>query len=364
MIIKNLKLIGFRNLENFQVSFSKNKNLIYGLNGAGKTSILEAIFLPGFGKSFLNVKKSEIVNDHANFFSIRLSAVDHHNDGHNNDGYDNNGHDNNISAHYDKDKGKFTLLLNEKKSNIFEINKYLYPLLFSSSNYNLYIESKTHIRKLMDRFMFGIDSLYIHYLLSYNKALKQKNYLLKTKKNLDELSSWNKILSEMSEKVVGTRMKFIETLNTEIKNKFNRDLAITYRSSFAPISNTPDAADISQRFFFTQLEKLKQSEIIQKRSLRGVHLDRFDIRLNRKDLKFYSSGEKKINLLMLYIAFIQFFKRLKNEYPIFLVDDFDTAIDERNIDFLIENYPDLQVIATSVKKNDRFDRLIELRKEI
>ena len=217
---------------------------------------------------------------------------------------------------------------------------------------------------MMDRFMFGIDSLYIHYLLSYNKALKQKNYLLKTKQNLDELSSWNKILSEMSEKVVGTRMKFIETLNTEIKNKFNRDLAINYRSSFAPISNTPYSADISQQFFFTQLEKLKQSEIIQKRSLRGVHLDHFDIRLNRKDLKFYSSGEKKINLLMLYIAFIQFFKRLKNEYPVFLVDDFDTAIDERNIDFLIENYPDLQVIATSVKKNDRFDRLIELRKEI
>lgn len=354
MIIKNLKLIGFRNLENFQVSFSKNKNLIYGLNGAGKTSILEAIFLPGFGKSFLNVKKSEIVNDHADFFSIRLSAVDHHD----------NVHDNHINAHYAKDKGKFTLLLNEKKSNIFEINKYLYPLLFSSSNYNLYIESKTHIRKLMDRFMFGIDSLYIHYLLSYNKALKQKNYLLKTKQNLDELSSWNKILSEMSEKVVGTRMKFIETLNTEIKNKFNRDLAINYRSSLTPISNTPDSADISQRFFFTQLEKLKQAEIIQKRSLRGVHLDHFDIRLNRKDLKFYSSGEKKINLLMLYIAFIQFFKRLKNEYPVFLVDDFDTAIDERNIDFLIENYPDLQVIATSVKKNDRFDRLIELRKEI
>jgi DNA replication and repair protein RecF len=230
----------------------------------------------------------------------------------------------------------------------------------------------------MDRFMFGIDSLYIHYLLSYNKALKQKNYLLKTKQNLDELSSWNKILSEMSEKVVGTRMKFVEKLNTEIKNKFNRDLTVHYRSSFTsnqtpspsptlPLPSTPAVwknTGISQHNFFMQLEKLKQSEMMQKRSLRGVHLDHFDIRLNRKDLRFYSSGEKKINLLMLYIAFIEYFKRLKNEYPVFLVDDYDTAIDEQNIEFLIENYPDLQVIATSVKKNDRFDRLIELRKEI
>jgi recombinational DNA repair ATPase RecF len=66
---------------------------------------------------------------------------------------------------------------------------------------------------------------------------------------------------------------------------------------------------------------------------------------------------------MLYIAFIELFKRQKNEYPVFLVDDFDTAIDVENIDFLIKNYPELQVIATSVNKNNGFNRLIELRKE-
>ncbi|MDQ1352402.1 MAG: replication and repair protein RecF, partial [Acidobacteriota bacterium] len=331
--------------------------LIHGLNGAGKTSILEAIFLPGFGKSFLNVKKSEIVNDSSDYFSIQLCTV--------NSGADPQclplpQHENLINSYYETQKGKFNLFLNEKKSNIFEINRYLYPLLFSSSNYNLYIESKTHIRKLIDRFIFGIDALYIHYLLSYNKALKQKNYLLKKKQNLDEIPSWNKILAEMSEKIVGTRMKFIEMLNTEIKNKFEKDLAINYSPSFTHISSI---TDISQGLLLNQLEKLQQSEIIQKRSLRGPHLDHFHIRLNRKDLKFYSSGEKKINLLMLYIAFIQLFKRLKNEYPVFLVDDFDTAIDDRNIDFLMENYPDLQVIATSVNKNDRFDHLIELKKE-
>lgn len=359
MIIKDLKIIGFRNLQNLQVSFCKNKNLIHGLNGAGKTSILEAIFLPGFGKSFLNVKKSEIVNDDSDNFSIQLCASSVGDDPHSecNPGRQ---HENIINSHYETKKGKFTLLLNDKKSNIFEINHYLYPLLFSSSNYNLYIESRTQIRKLMDRFMFGIDTLYIHFLLSYNKALKQKNYLLKKKQNLDEIPSWNKILSEMSEKIVAARMKFIEMLNTEIKNKFDKDLAIDYRPSFTHISNI---ADISQGFFLNQLEKLQQLEIIQKRSLRGPHLDHFAMLLNRKDLKFYSSGEKKINLLMWYIAFIQLYKRLKKEYPVFLVDDFDTAIDDRNIDFLIENYPDLQVIATSVNKNDRFDHLIELKKE-
>jgi recombinational DNA repair ATPase RecF len=54
---------------------------------------------------------------------------------------------------------------------------------------------------------------------------------------------------------------------------------------------------------------------------------------------------------------------LRAEYPVFLLDDFDTAIDAKNIDFLMKNYPEMQVIATSVAKNQDFDRLIELIKE-
>ncbi len=349
MIVKNLKISGFRNLKNFQVSLCKNKNLIHGNNGAGKTSILEAIFLLGFGKSFLNVKKSDILNDNSFQFTIHLSAVNAH------------GRQNSISALY---KENFFLFLNNKKSDIFEINNYLYPVFFSSSNYSLYIESKTHIRKLVDRFLFGINSLYIHYLLSYNRALRQKNYLLKTKHNIDEITSWNKIISEMSEKIIDIKMKFIAILNEEIGNKFDsdKDLQMKYTPSF-DIDTNRNEKNISKIRFFEQLEKRKSSEILYKRSLVGPHLDHFEMHLNNKNLKFYSSGEKKINLLKIYIAFIELFKGMKHKYPVFLMDDFDSAIDEKNIDFLIKNYPDLQVIATSVNKNNRFDQLIELRKE-
>ena len=95
----------------------------------------------------------------------------------------------------------------------------------------------------------------------------------------------------------------------------------------------------------------------------GPHLDRFSLFLDEKNLRFYSSGEKKINLLMLYISFIMLYKKEKKEYPVFLIDDYDTAIDRENIDFLMNHYPDMQIIATSVNKNSDFDQLIELIKE-
>jgi len=311
------------------------------MNGTGKTSILEAIFLPAFGKSFLSRKKAEMINTGSDEFIIRMTSV-------------NSNGANRLAAGY---KNRLSLYLNEKKTSIFEINNYLHPVFFSSSDYYLTIESKPHTRKMMDRFIFGVDSLYIRYILGYNRALKQKNYLLKTGRNISELRSWNKIISELSVKIVGIKMKFVERLNLEIKNKFDMPLTVGYRPSL----NIDQG--ISEAVFFQQLETLQQAELKYQRALKGPHLDGFDIRLHSKPLKFYSSGEKKIHLLMIYISFIELFKRIKKEYPVFLVDDFDTAIDDKNIGFLIENYPKMQVIATSVHKKNGFDKSIELKTE-
>ncbi|MCP4148624.1 MAG: AAA family ATPase [bacterium] len=345
LIVEEIKLNNFRNLENYSLSLAEKKNLIYGPNGAGKTSILEAIFLMAFGKSFLNVKKSEIVKESAQELSANLTIRSKFGQS-------------NLHCHY---KNSFTVNLNGKKSSILEINNYLYPVFFSSSNYNLYIESKTHIRKLTDRFIFGLDSLYLNTILRYNKGLRQKNYLLKTKQNFGQLSSWNKLLSELSENLIRIKMKFVEDLNNQIAGKFGKHLRVSYTPAF----QLQKDHSVNRESLFDQLEKIKQSEILYKRSLIGPHLDNFELYLEGKNLKFYSSGEKKIHLLMLYIAFIEQFKETKNDYPVFLVDDFDTAIDEKNIDFLMENYPEMQVIATStaVKGTNEFNRLIELRKE-
>ncbi len=341
MIIEKLKITGFRNIKALEVLFATTGNLIYGSNGAGKTSIMEAIFLMAFGKSFLNRKKSELINYQSDQFAIQLTAK-------------NDRCSNHISCHQ---KEKYSLLLNDKKSNIFEVNQYLFPVFFSSSDYNLYIENSPYTRKMMDRFIFGVNTLYIRHLLGYNRALKQKNFLLKTTRNKSELKSWNIIISESAAKLIGIKMWFIDALNLEIKHKFNNALEIEYRPSL----NVQEG--ISADAFYKQFETLTNKEVTYHRSLLGPHLDRFDLLLKKKPLGFYSSGEKKIHLLMIYISFIELFRKIKSEYPVFLVDDFDTAIDAKNISFLIDHYPEMQVIATSVNKNEHFAQLIHLEKE-
>jgi len=341
LILEDLSLQSFRNLNKENFRFSAKKNLIHGMNGVGKTSVLEAIFLMGFGRSFLNIKKSDMIQFTHNQFMVRSVVASQFGK-------------NDLSAIYDK---QFGLFVNDKKSGLVEMNKYLFPVYFSSANYNLQVESKPHLRKMINRFIFGVHPLYMHYILCYNKALKQKNYLLKNRKNQTELSCWNKIMSEMAEKIMETRFNFIDTLNKEIKNRFNNDLEVEYRPSL----KTP-CPPIKDRIY-QELEQIKARETQNCQSQIGPHLDNYHLKRSGKNLKFYSSGEKKINLLMIYIAFIEIFKNTKDEYPVFMVDDFDSAIDNRNINFLINNYPDMQIIATSVKKNNQFDRLIELKKE-
>lgn len=64
--------------------------------------------------------------------------------------------------------------------------------------------------------------------------------------------------------------------------------------------------------------------------------------------------------MMIYFSYIGFYQKEKQEYPVFLIDDFDSALDQENLDFLVDHYPDVQIVATSVKRNEKFDHSIEL----
>ena len=344
MVVKNLQINGFRNLNKFTVNFGDLKNLIYGANGSGKTSIIEALYLLGFGKSFLPVSKQEMVNFDSSGFYLQAEIAA-------------KSGENSLLASYDK---KFTLQLNNEKGSLAEIGKYLYPLFFSSLNYNLFIDHNPYFRKMIDRFIFGVHALYLHHILRYNHLVKQKNYLLKKLAkpiNNAELDSWNKLLSEAGFEIVKKRMDFINQLNNEIKEAFASELVINYCPAL--LSNH----DISESSFFNDLCLMKNSEIKCRRSLLGPQRDQFYTLVAGKKLQLFSSGEKKKHLIMLYLAFINLFYRSQNDFPVFLIDDYDVAMDEKNMNFIIDHFPRMQIIATSVTKNDKFENLFELGKE-
>jgi len=336
LIVYDLFVNGLRNLKEKRILFNEKKNIIFGSNGVGKTSILEALFLLGFRKSFLNVNIKDIVNYDSDKFYIK-STIKSENKG-----------IFELKGVYIN--GKLNIYLSNKKKNILDINEFYYPLFFSSSNYTSYIESTPLIRKLIDRFIFGMSNLYYNELINYNKALKNKSFLLKNNGSNMEINSWNKVLSEMSYNIMCRRRNFIDNLNKLLKlliNNFN----VKYSPSFS-------YTDFSQEKIFLEYERLMSAERIYKKNLKGIHLDKYSLEMNNKNLKFFSSGEKKMGLIFFYISYIEYFFKERGEYPVFFTDDIDTAIDKDNLKIIIKNYPELQVIATSVNKIDDYDNYI------
>ena len=344
MVVKKLQINGFRNFSKFAIHFGAGKNLIYGVNGSGKTSIIEAVYLLGFGKSFLKVSKGEMINFDSPGFYVQADII-------------NKTGENSLSASCDK---KFILQVNNEKGTLSEIGKYLYPLFFSSLNYNLFIDHNPYFRKMIDRFIFGVHVLYLHHILRYNHLVKQKNSLLKKLGkpiNYSELDSWNKLLSATGSEIVKTRMNFVKQLNQEIKEAFAPELEINYFPALLT------RHEISESSIFNDLCLVKNSEIKCRSCMLGPQRDRFTIKVADKKLQLFSSGEKKKYLIMVYLAFINMFYRSQDDFPVFMIDDYDVAMDEKNLNFIIDRFPRMQIIATAVAKSEKFANLFELGKE-
>lgn len=344
MVVKKLEINGFRNLNSFTASFAAEKNLIFGANGSGKTSVIEALFLLGFGKSFLPVRRGELVQFNAPGFF--LSADVHGGSG-----------ENTVSASLEK---SFSLRLNGESATLVEVGRYMYPLFFSHFSYGLVIDYAPYFRKLVDRFIYGVSSLYFHDVLRYTNTLKQKNSLLKNLgKAVDnsELHSWNLLLAEAGCKLVKKRMEFTDQLNRAIGDAYGCDLQMTYRPALLT------HRIVSETTILDDLERMKNAEIKCRRTLIGPQRDRFELTVGGKKLHLFSSGEKKKFLIMLFMAFIELFRQSRGEYPVFLIDDYDAAMDERNLEHVLDHFPAMQVIATSVAGNARFATRLELKKE-
>jgi len=344
LVVKKLEINGFRNLNGFAVELAAAKNLIFGANGSGKTSVIEALYFLGFGKSFLPVQRRELVRFDSSGFFLSAEVID-------------KSGENTITACLERG---LALKLNEERSFLTQVVRHLYPLFFSHFLYSQVIDGAPHLRRLIDRFIYGLSSLYLHDVLRYNQALRQKNYLLKNLGrtiNNSELRGWNTLLAETGSKLVKKRMAFTNQLNGALGEMFSDVLCLRYHPAVSGDQPFSEAA------LLEDLDRAGTAEIRSRRSLIGPQRDRFEVAVNGRKLQLFSSGEKKKYLLMLYMAYIDLFRRARGEYPVLLLDDYDAVMDERNLEFVLDHFPAMQVIATSVAANERFERRIELKKE-
>ena len=330
MIIKSIELTNFRNHSHYQLNCEDEVSLILGENGWGKTSILEAIYILTRGKSFRATDK-DILKRTTDFYRIKLDY--------------NNGES--ITATFDG-KAKTFLIVDKKTKRLPAKSKYP-VILFEPSDLNLISHSPGRRRDYFDRIFSQLDEHYSSDLSRYNKAIKQRNELLKSDQvTKDALFSWNLLLAKHGTAISHKRQAFTEEINSL--------LTPTYRS----IAKNEDEVEL---IYSTETKGLTESnylKILEQNSDRDTYLGHTTFGIHRDDYLFNfnhqpadtnaSRGETRSVILALKFIEAKLITDKLGENPIILLDDVFSELDSTRRKCLINNFKHHQVIITSVEK--------------
>lgn len=346
MILTELKINNFRNYNNAKIKLSNGINIIYGDNGQGKTNLLESIYVLALTKSHRTYIDNNL---------IRMNCL--------------------------KSKLEGTLLKNEIKTKLcielIENNKNLYIDLNKETKVQDYISNMNIIffypedlelvkgnpiirRKYINTQLCQLLSNYMVLLNDYNKLIKIKNKFLKTKQYLSESDKqYYKILNDhIVNKAVSIylfRNKYIDKINNYSEEiYFNLTGIKGFNIKYKPLINVTNSKNDIIETMKNELSKKENDEFRLKKSLVGPHLDDFDFYIEEKNLKLYGSqGQQRMAVLALKLSEVEIFKEYKNSYPILLLDDVFSELDNKKKNLLLKyiNNNIQSIITTTDLKN-------------
>jgi DNA replication and repair protein RecF len=329
------------------MDFSDSFNIIYGNNAQGKTNIIEAVFLCASGRSHRTSKDLELLKNGETEFEIRLQ-------------FTKETIDEEIRINFTNEERKKIRINEIPVKKIGDLMGHLNAVIFSPEDLFIIKQGPAERRRFIDITLSQLRPSYFYDLQQYAKILFQRNSLLKritVQRSLeDTLEVWNKHLVKTGSRIMKVRRKFIGDLcgfasarHDKLTNNEEK-LILEYSPSFE-ISNTCSDEEIEKKFFGT-LEKNKDNEIRRGTTIVGPHRDDIDIILNGESTKVYGSqGQQRTSVLSMKLAEIDLMKEESGDFPVLLLDDVLSELDDRRKEFLLESISGLQTFITCTDLN-------------
>ena len=323
MHIEELSLVNFKNFEHAEFKFTDGLNCFIGNNGAGKTNLMDAIYYLSFCKSFLNSVDGQNIRFDQDFFMIQGKY-----------------------ARLDSDEVIYCgLKRNQKK--IFKRNQKDYkklsehigllPLIVvTPSDTNLIMGGSEDRRRFVDAVISQYDAVYLDNLIRYNRAVQQRNILLKqfagrNSFSPDSIEVWDDQLVKYGQEIHAVRLRFIEKLQP------------IFQKYYELISGGKEEVGLKLQSELTEndFEQLLKNSIGKDRMLQytssGTHKDDFEFELAGYPIKkFGSQGQKKTYLVALKLAQFDFMKEISGLTPILLLDDIFDKLDKNRVEQIVK----------------------------
>jgi len=342
LIVKSLELKNFRNHGDTKILFSDRFNIIYGDNGQGKTNILEAIYLCASGRSHRTSKDSELIKFGCDSYSISNLVKS-------------TGLDKDINISYLADQKKQIKINDIPLTKIGALMGNLYAVLFSPEDLFIVKQGPTERRRFADITLSQIKPAYFYDLQLMSKILKQRNMLLKSLTDnsslIDTIDIWNIKLAEVAASIIVARRAFAGLLSRLAQNQHKylsgerEIISFDYDCSFQ-ISEDNKREEVKENYLKI-LEKTLSRDISIGYTSVGPHRDDYDIKINGKSLKTYGSqGQQRSAVLSLKISEIELINMETGEYPVLLLDDVMSELDENRQKYLMQSIDKVQTFIT------------------
>lgn len=352
MILESLNLHQFRNYESLNIHFHPKLNIFLGNNGQGKTNLLEAIYMLAVAKSHRASKDREVI-----MFDEEESY---------------------INGQIQTSRQTFPLSIGISKAgkrakvNHLEVAKlsafigHLNVVLFAPEDLNIVKGSPQVRRKFLNVECGQISKVYLNALSQYQKLLTQKNHYLK-QRNVDRmmLDVLNSQLSEFASLIISKRQSFIQMIekyaaliHSDISNQ-KEELTIDYNSNIK-IDDSEDLQTTIKAVFDSNTEK----EIERMQTLVGPHRDDITFFINGRNVGTYGSqGQQRTTALSIKLAEIELIYQETGEYPILLLDDVLSELDESRQSMLLSTIKNrVQTFVTTPSISDiRHDILKDMK---
>ncbi|MBC7943444.1 DNA replication and repair protein RecF [Candidatus Saccharibacteria bacterium] len=332
-VITRLSVQNIRSHDSFIINLSPDMTVITGQNGSGKTTLIEAIYVALRGSSFKG-NDGDILRKDSPWWRIDLTFEDN----------------TKRTVKFDPSLiyGRKQFIVDEKTSyRLTPKNKHP-VVLFEPDDLRLLNGSPTRRRQFIDRFIGQLDPLYATTLRKYERALKQRNNLLKKPfTNHDELFVWNIALSEYGSYIIEQRTIFIEQINSKLNDAYN-DIAKSNDFISVHYSHT-SIGDIKQKLL-SELHHHSEKDRLTGSTSVGPH--RHDVIFKFNDtpaLSIASRGEVRTIVLALKFLEVGIIEQITNIKPIILLDDVFSELDINRQNTLSDTIRSHQIIITSTQ---------------
>jgi len=342
--IETLSITQFRNLETASLNFQPYGALFIGENGSGKTSLLEAIYYLGHGKSFRTGSAKQVIQYHQPAFYIHGKVVHEYE---------------RISIGLERTTTGTVInkLTGYKQPTTADLAINLPMILINPDSYALLHEGALFRRQFLDWGVFHVEHAYYETWLRFTRLLKQRNASLKQRVSYRELSAWDQEFVFLSEKISVAREAYFDALLYLVNDFLSAlvsidDISLQYLSGWD-----------REESLLTILERTYHKDVERGYSYYGAQ--RADIII--KVGKFFaadvlSRGQQKLLVIALRLAQGVLLKKLTGKSTVYLLDDITAELDQRHIAYVFSWFDKIksQCFLTLLNKLDsKFEQYLQ-----